>query len=212
MVYIFDMDGVLVRSAPVTIHAAQIILEEYGVVASPEEFTPFIGAGEARFIGGVAEAHGVSFVPEMKDKLNRKYAEIVEQELPPYPDGRLVLEELKKRGEQIALASSADMIKIKANLGAAGIPLSWFDAIASGEDAQQKKPAPDIFLAAARRLSADPGECLVIEDAVNGIEAARAAGIKVVTITSYFSREVLEANRPDAVIDNLSELLELEIG
>lgn len=211
MYYIFDMDGVLVRSAPVTVHAAQLVLAEYGVQAEPEEFAPFIGAGEARFIGGVAEAHGVSFVPEMKDKLNRKYAEIVDAELPPYPAGKEVLCALKKRGEKVALASSADMIKIKANLGAAGIPLSWFDAIASGEDAERKKPAPDIFLAAAKRIGAAPEECLVIEDALNGIEAARAAGMQVVAITSYFGRETLEKNNPDAVIDDLMELVDLTL-
>lgn len=212
MFYIFDMDGVLVRSAPVTIHAAQIILEEYGVIAKPKEFAPYIGAGEARFIGGVAEAHGIPFEPVMKEKLNRKYAEIVAEELPPYPAGKAVLEALKARGEKVALASSADMVKIKANLGAADIPLFWFDAIASGEDASRKKPAPDIFLAAARGLGADPKDCLVIEDAINGIEAARAAGMRVVAVTSYFDRETLKIHEPDGVIDDLMELLSLNLG
>ncbi len=211
MYYIFDMDGVLVRSAPVTIHAAQLILEEYGVKAEPSEFAPFIGAGEARFIGGVAEAHGIPYEPVMKEKLNKKYAEIVGDELPPYPSGKMILEKLKEQGVQFALASSADMIKIKANLGAAGIPLEWFGAIASGEDAEHKKPAPDIFLAAAKRLGADPCDCLVVEDAINGIEAARAAGMKVVTITSYFDRETLEKHKPDAVIDDLMEIPDLQI-
>ena len=211
MYYIFDMDGVLVRSASVTIHAAQLILEEYGVTAEPCEFAPFIGAGEARFIGGVAEAHGIPYEPVMKDKLNKKYAEIVGDELPPYPSGKMILEKLREQGANFALASSADMIKIEANLGAAGIPLDWFCAIASGEDAERKKPAPDIFLAAAKRMGAAPCDCLVVEDAINGIEAARAAGMKVVTITSYFDRETLEEHKPDAVIDDLMELLDLQI-
>jgi len=209
--YVFDMDGVLVRSASVTIHAAQLILEEYGITAEPSEFDPFIGAGEARFIGGVAEAHGLTYEPVMKEKLNNKYAEIVGDELPPYPSGKKVLEKLREQGVKFALASSADMVKIKANLGAAGIPLDWFSAIASGEDAERKKPAPDIFLAAAKRLGADPKDCLVVEDAINGIEAARSAGMKVVTITSYFDRETLKKHQPDAVIDDLMELLEVEI-
>ncbi len=211
MYYIFDMDGVLVRSAPVTIHAAQLVLAEYGVQAEPKEFAPFIGAGEARFVGGVAESHGVAYEPVMKEKLNRKYVEIVKAELPPYPAGKAVLVALKERGEKIALASSADMIKIKANLGAAEIPLDWFDAIASGEDAERKKPAPDIFLAAAKQLGAEPRECLVIEDALNGIEAARAAGMQVVAITSYFDRETLAKHNPDAVIDDLMELVDLTL-
>ena len=211
MYYVFDMDGVLVRSAPVTIHAAQLILEEYGIAAEPNEFAPFIGAGEARFIGGVAEAHGVAYEPVMKEKLNKKYAEIVGDELPPYPSGKMILEKLREQGVKFALASSADMVKIEANMNAAGIPLSWFDAIASGEDAERKKPAPDIFLAAAKRLGAEPCECLVVEDAINGVEAARLAGMKVVTITSYFDRETLKQNQPDAVIDDLMELLDLQI-
>ena len=142
---------------------------------------------------------------------NKKYAEIVGAELPPYPSGKKILETLREQGVKFALASSADMMKIEANLGAAGIPLSWFSAIASGEDAERKKPAPDIFLAAAKRLGADPSDCLVVEDAINGIEAARAAGMKVVTITSYFDRETLEKHQPDAVIDDLMELVAVTI-
>lgn len=207
MYYLFDMDGVLVRSEPVTSRAAIEVLKTYGVLAKREDFAPFVGTGEARFIGGVAEAYGLTYEPIMKDKLYENYLKFVQTDLEPYAGGRETLAALKERGEKIALSSSADMIKIKANMEVAGIPLSWFDAVTCGEDAERKKPFPDIFLATAEKLGADPKDCLVIEDALSGIQAAKSAGMHCVAITSYFSREQLMAEQPDGVIDELTEIL-----
>ncbi len=207
MFYLFDMDGVLVRSAPATMRAATEVLKEYGVLAKKEDFAPFIGAGEARFVGGVAEKYGVPYEPVMKDKVYEKYLQYVETDLEKIPFAPEVISALKERGEKVALSSSADMIKIRANMAAAGIKLDSFDVITCGEDAERKKPYPDIFLATAEKLGAEPGECLVIEDALTGIQAAKAAGMYCVAITTFFSRDALLAGGADRVIDGLMELL-----
>lgn len=211
MHYLFDMDGVLVLSEPVTRRAATQVLEEYGICAKKEDFLPFIGAGEARFVGGVAEAYGVPYEPAMKDKLYEKYLQFVSKELIPCAGCKEVIETLKNQGHKVALSSSADLIKIKANMDVADIPLCYFDAITSGEDAQRKKPFPDIFLATAERLGAEPAECLVIEDALNGIQATKAAGMRCVAITTSFSRQQLMEAGADAVIDSLMEIPALSI-
>jgi beta-phosphoglucomutase-like phosphatase (HAD superfamily) len=94
-------------------------------------------------------------------------------------------------GLKIALASSADPSKIKINLAEIGIPEETFHAIVSGLDLEHKKPAPDIFLKAAERLEVSPQECLVIEDAVSGVAAGKAAGAKVLALTTSFAAEQL---------------------
>ncbi len=209
MFYLFDMDGVLVRSAPATMRAAMEVLSEYGIRAKKEDFAPFIGAGEARFVGGVAEQYGVAYEPVMKDKVYEKYLQYVETDLEKIPFAPEIICALKERGEKVALSSSADMVKIRANMKAAGISLDWFDVITCGEDAERKKPFPDIFLATAEKLGADPADCLVIEDALTGIQAAKAAGMRCVAITTFFSRDQLIEGGADRVIDSLKELSEI---
>ena len=83
--------------------------------------------------------------------------------------------------------------EIEANLAKIGLPAAYWDALVSAEDAQRKKPAPDIFLAAARKLNAQPSRCVVVEDAVNGVEAAKAAGMRCVAVAQTFPREKLGA-------------------
>ena len=209
--YLFDMDGVLVYSAPVTMRAATEVLAEYGIVATKEDFRPFFGAGEARFVGGVAEKYGVPYEPAMKDKTYAKYVEYVKEGLAVYPGAKEVIATLKEKGHKVALCSSADFIKIEANMKVAEIPLCWFDALISGNDAQRKKPFPDIFLMAAKQLKAEPSDCLVIEDALNGIQAAKAAGMHCAAVTTYFNREQLMEEKPEAIIDSLYEIPDLTL-
>ncbi|MBQ4517909.1 MAG: HAD-IA family hydrolase [Clostridia bacterium] len=211
MNYLFDMDGVLVYSEPVTKRAAIEVLAEYGIQAKLEDFRPFIGAGEARFVGGVAEKYGVPYEPAMKDKTYAKYVEYVKEGLTVYPGAKEVLATLKAGGHKVALCSSADFIKIEANMKGADIPLDWFDALVCGDDAERKKPFPDIFLAAARLLEAEASRCLVIEDAINGIQAAKAAGMRCAAVTTSFNREQLTEEAPDFIIDSLNEIPDLAL-
>ena len=211
MYYLFDMDGVLFCSAPVTIRAATEVLKTYGVTAQKEDFIPFFGAGEARFIGGVAEKYGVAYEPAMKDKTYEKYLQYVKEGLVVYPGVKTVLETLKAEGHGLALCSSADRIKIEANMETAHIPLSLFDVIVSGSDVTRKKPSPDIFLSAAQKLLTNPKDCIVIEDALTGIQAAKNVGMACVAVTNSFSREQLADEQPDFIIDSLSELLHLNL-
>ena len=74
---IFDMDGVLVDSEPIICAAAIRALAEFGVAAKPDDFEPFVGAGENRFVGGVAELHGKTFVPEMKHRTYDWYLKLL---------------------------------------------------------------------------------------------------------------------------------------
>ncbi len=203
---IFDMDGVLVDSEPVIREAAILGLKEYGVHAVPDDFIPFVGTGEDRFIGGVAEKHGVFYQPEMKCRVYEIYLEIVRDRIKIYDGIHELLNLLCEKGIKTAVGSSADRIKVDANLSAAGIPADIFSAIVCGEDAENKKPAPDLFLKAAQAMGVNPADCIVVEDAVNGIKAAKLAGMKCIAVTSSFSLEQLIREKPDYICGNIPDV------
>lgn len=191
---IFDMDGVLVDSEPFIAEAAIRMFREKGVTVRPEEFRPFVGTGEDRFIGGVAEARGVRLdLPRDKARTYAIYLELIEGRLHPLPGVHGFVAECRQRGLALAVASSADAIKVRANLNEIGLPTAAFDVVIDGTQVSRRKPAPDLFLEASRRLALAPQECLVIEDAVAGVAAAKAAGSRCLAITSTFPTEQLSA-------------------
>jgi beta-phosphoglucomutase len=203
---IFDMDGVLVDTEPVINAAAIEGLKEFGVRAKPEDFIPFIGAGEIKYIGGVAEKYGLAYRPEMKDRVYEIYLQIVDKMLTVYPGTIDCLTNLNKDGIPMAVASSADRIKIDANLRASLIAPELFQVILSAEDVIHRKPAPDLFLTAAARLGIAPERCIVVEDALNGVQAAKSAGMVCIAVCTSFGKEQLTAAGADYVCDGMAEV------
>lgn len=195
---IFDMDGVLLNSEPFIARAARRMFAEKGLAVKESDFRPFIGAGEDRFIGGVAEKYGFILDPARdKARTYQLYLEIIRGQLRPLPGVAPFLAACRESGRRIALASSADQVKVNGNLREIGLDRDSFDAVVTGEDVARKKPDPEIFLLAAKRLGCPPAETLVVEDAVNGVTAARAAGARCLGLTTSFNREQLAAAGAD---------------
>jgi beta-phosphoglucomutase len=189
---VFDMDGVLVLSEPFIAAAAAQMFAEKGFTVRAEEFQPFIGAGEDRFIGGVAEARGIQLDPERdKARTYAIYLERIRGRLQPLPGARTFVESCRRRGLRLAVASGSDAVKVEANLREIDLAPTLFDAIVTGSEVARKKPAPDIFLEACARLRLESAVCLVIEDAVNGVRAAKAAGTRCLALTTSFTAEEL---------------------
>jgi beta-phosphoglucomutase len=211
---IFDMDGVLTDSEPLINLAAVTMFRERGVVVQPEDFLPFVGTGEDRYIGGVAAKHHVAIdLAAAKKRTYEIYLALVPDRLEAFPGARELVMNCRRAGYRTAVASSADLIKIQANLLKIGLPPEGWDAIVSAEDAEHKKPAPDIFLAAAGKLRLAPAECVVMEDAVNGIQAAKAAGMRCVAVAQTFPVEQLGAAdlvRPGLRAVSLADLCGVE--
>ncbi len=203
---IFDMDGVLTDSEPVINAAAIAGLREFGVNSCPDDFIPFVGTGEDRYIGGVAERYGVPYRLEMKRRVYEIYLEILPAMIKSFPGVDKLLRDLQAAGAALAVASSADRIKVEANLAAIAVSLNCFGTIVTGEDIVHKKPAPDIFLTAARQLDVPPANCCVIEDALNGVQAAKAAGMRCVAVETSFSASELRAAGADCVRTRLADL------
>lgn len=202
---IFDMDGVLTDSEPLINMAAIKMFEELGVNVKPEDFHPFIGTGEERYIGGVAEKYGLSLdLKAAKKRTYEIYLQLVPNHLNAFPGAVELVKECRRCGLKTALASSADIIKIKANMNKIGLPLEEWDCVVSAEDVTRRKPAPDIFLKAAEKMKLAPAECLVIEDAVNGVQAAKAAGMPCIAVAHTFPKEKLK--EADVVKIKISEI------
>jgi beta-phosphoglucomutase len=202
---IFDMDGVLTDSEPLINLAAVTMFREMGVVVQPEDFLPFVGTGENRYLGGVAEKYGLRLdIPPAKKRTYEIYLKLVPARLNAFPGACDLVRRCRAAGFKVAVASSADLIKIEANLHKIGLPPAEWGAIVCAEDVTHKKPAPDIFLAAARKLGVAPAECVAIEDAVNGIQAAKAAGMRCVAVAQTFTADMLSA--ADLVRRNVQEI------
>lgn len=201
---IFDMDGVLVFSEPLLTEACMKIFEDRGFQVRREEFKPFTGMGEARFMGGVAERHGIPFDPIAdKELVYQVFLEIMPGRLEPLPGVPDFIYKCKQAGLKVALASSADDVKVYPILKHIGIEPSDFDVIVTGSMVSRKKPAPDVFLEAVKRLEVPAASCLVIEDAVAGIEAALAAGCRALGLTTAFHDEILKEAGADWTAKNL---------
>ena len=193
---IFDMDGVLVDSEKFICKAACLMFEEIGLSVKPDDFLPFVGTGEDRYIGGVVEKYNVSVdIEAAKKRTYDIYLEIIQGTLQPLPGVHEFVKKCKDTGMKIAVASSADRRKVMGNLKEIGLPPDVFDTIVVGEDVSHKKPAPDIFILAANRLKLKPEECLVVEDAVSGVAAAKAAGSRCLALTtSFVQKELAQAD------------------
>lgn len=191
---IFDMDGVLLDSEPFIVKAATQMLAELGLKIQLEDFHPFTGTGEDRFLGGMAEKYNFPFdIKVGKNRTYDIYLELIKGKLNPLNGAREFIAKCQAADKKLAVASSSDLRKVMGNLAEIKIPADAFDAIVTGSDVVQKKPAPDIFLLAAKRIGLDPKDCLVVEDAPNGIAAGKAAGCKCLGITSSFTPDKLSA-------------------
>jgi len=203
---ILDMDGVLCDSEPFIAAAAiEMFRETYALTVRRDDFEPFVGTGEDRFIGGVAAKYGVHLtMPRDKQRTYAIYLDLIKGRLEPLPGAVEFIHACRRHRLRIAVATSADRIKLEGNLSQIGVPAETFDAVVTGEDVERKKPDPEIFLFAAEQLGLPPGRCLVIEDAPNGLRAGRAAGCRCLGIMTTFGDDALRAAGADRTAPDLS--------
>ena len=207
---LFDMDGVLIESEFLMRASAIHSLAQYGIAAKHEDFVEFTGMGEDKFVGGVAEKYGHTYTFDMKERAYDYFGEHV-KEMAHVPAGvKQMLEALHAKGLVLAVCSAADLRKVKYNIKAIGVDEHIFSALVTGSDVARKKPFPDIYLEGARRVGIDPKDCLVVEDAVSGIQAAHAAGMDAVGVPTTFSKEELtERVHPEYLLNEIKELTDL---
>lgn len=198
------MDGVLLDSEEYITRAGILMFQEKGFTVQESDFKPFTGMGENRFLGGVAEKHNIPFELE-KDKARTYtiYEEITRGKLAPLNGVKEFIARCRKKHLKLAVATSADDVKMRINLRETGLKEDLFDTLVNGLEVKHKKPHPEIYILTANRLGLHPEECLVVEDALSGMKAAKAAGCKCLAITSSFRAE--EFDQADWVVKDLSE-------
>jgi pseudouridine 5'-phosphatase len=180
---IFDLDGVLLDTEPLYTQAAQEIVGRWGKVFDWSLKVHTMGRsareGAEILLGGLDVPLGVdAYLRERDHRLEELFPQAAE-----LPGARAFVAALADRGLGLAVATSSDQAQFRRKT--AHHP--WFDAfrvVVCGDDPAvlHLKPAPDIFLTAADRLGTDPGDCLVVEDAPAGVEAAHAAGMQVLAL------------------------------
>ena len=204
---LFDMDGVLIESEFLMRDTSIQSLADYGITARHEDFLEFTGMGEDRFIGGVVEKYGHVYDKAMKERAYDYYGQRIKNEANVPAGVKQMLQTLHANGFILAVCSAADLRKVRYNIQAIGVEESLFTALVTGSDVVRKKPFPDIYLEGARRVGLDPKECLVVEDALSGIQAAHAAGMDAVAVPTTFTKEELQTQaKPEYLLNEIREL------
>ena len=202
---LFDMDGVLADSEAFICEAAMAMFAEHGLIVRADDFLPFVGAGENRYLGGVAALYGFPLdVERDKARTYALYGEFIKGRLEELPGARRFLAACRDRGLKAALATSADRVKMDHTLREIGLPPGAFDTLVNGLDVERRKPWPDIYREAARRLGLNAADCLVVEDAPNGVRAGKAAGSRCLGLTSSFTGQELREAGADWIAGDLA--------
>lgn len=211
---LFDCDGVIVDSEPALAQISAKVLNRHGWPALPEDFAPYIGTGEDTYIGSVVRKYDGEFNEDIKHEIYAVYVEDAVNFVTGFAGGVALIKKLGAESFPIVVASSADAIKVDANLRAIGLEHEDFTSVISGDMVERKKPWPDIYLKAAQDAGRPAERCIVVEDATAGIQAGVAAGMICIGFTSNCSAlQLLEAGAHyiaedfkaiSAVISNLS--------
>jgi HAD superfamily hydrolase (TIGR01509 family) len=210
---IFDCDGVLVDSEPIAQRLLLSTLAAAGVTLTPAEADAiFLGRSLATTREIVARDYGFSVSDAALDDMRLALYAAFRAELQPIPH---VVETLDALACACCVASSSQPERIELSLRVTGLWRRFEGRVFSATEVAQGKPAPDLFLYAAETLGYAPAACLVVEDSPAGIQAARAAGMRVVAFTggshaaSAQHRSAVAALAPDAVIDDMRALIPL---
>ena len=204
---LFDLDGVLIDSYRAHLESWQALARETGVTLTEEQFAEGFGSRSRdvlrRYWGEDISDERLRALDARKEAIFRECAA---RAFPAMPGARELLAGLSRDGFALAIGSSAPPENVEFAVDRLGCrPL--LGAIVTGADVQHGKPHPQVFLVAAERLGIAASTCAVVEDAPQGIQAARAAGMKVVALASTGRRpEELRAERPDRLVSHLSEL------
>lgn len=208
---IFDVDGVIADTESVNRQVSIRMFEELfglrGVRA--EDFAAGLGRGAEEYVKAAARAHDLELTPEqVRQAVQRRqdaFLDVLRTEpLPAYPGVlELIDAGLARNDFRLAIATSGTLEKSRATLEAAKISYAKMVYV-NGNDVTHKKPDPELFAVAAARMGLAAGRCVVIEDAPNGVEAAKAAGAKCIAVTNTMPAG--ELAQADMVCCSLAEI------
>ncbi len=201
---IFDLDGVLIDSGWAHKQAWFDLAEREGLEFSDKFFYDTFGMQNAQIIPMLLGRELASVeLEEMSEWKEQRYRDIVSERLTLSPGAERLLAELKEKGFRLAIGSSTPKANLELTFKCLKLD-NYINEYVTKEDVKNGKPAPDTFIRAAQKLSLLPKHCVVVEDAVHGIEAAKAAGMSVIALTTTRDRKDLSG--ADIIADSLDEL------
>jgi beta-phosphoglucomutase len=202
---LWDMDGVLVDTAELHFRTWLEALSTYDIPLTRESFRATFGMNNAGTLTALlGEAPSPELLAEIGERKERQFRQAIRGQVRPLPGVLPWLERLRSEGVRQAVASSAPPANIDVLLDELGLR-PFFDVIGSGSDLPAK-PDPSLFLQVARLIGVPPGRCVVVEDSVAGVQAARRAGMRCLAVTTTNPPHRL--GEADVVVERLDELPE----
>ena len=211
---LFDMDGLMVDTESLSTEAFISSAKAQGYNMTKEETLKVLGFTKANIYQFWIDYFQGTNVDGKK--LVDDHYEYIENVLYTVGPGKMpyveeLLKYLRENNYKIAVASSSDTADIKNNLEKTKLE-KYIDEIASGAEVENGKPAPDVFLLAAKRLGVDPKDCLILEDSKAGIKAGKASGAMVFMVPDMFTVDKECEDIADRILTNLGEVIEILEG
>lgn len=201
---IWDMDGVIADTAPYHFKAWHEVFRKSGVNFTEKDFKHHFGQRNDTIIRStLGQSISQDDLDNIANEKEANYRRLVAPNIEPLPGAINLIKLLDKNGVKMAIASSAPVANIRLIAGGLGID-NYFQAIVWGREVMEGKPSPQGFLLAAQKLGIEPGNCVVIEDAIAGVAAAKSAGMKCLAVTTTHPKENL--NEADLILDTLEEV------
>jgi len=202
---LFDMDGVLIDTGELHRESWYDLAEAEGFQMTDEIFYGTFGMQNHEIIPLLVGDVSREEIARMSDWKEARYRELAETRLVLLPGAEDLVKGLKEKGVRLAIGTSTPKVNLEFVLER--IPVKeLFDAFVTGEEVKRSKPAPDTFLKAAEKLHLPPDRCIVVEDAVQGVQSGKAAGMRVVAVTTTRTRKDLAEAQADRIVDSLDEL------
>lgn len=201
---IFDMDGVIIDSEPLHIKLEGELLEELGGTFDREKHNSLVGTTDYSMWSMFKDKFNLEpSVEEMVAIKRQRFIDNIDQ-IPLVDNFDKLIDSLYQEGYPMALASSNNRGAVNAIIKEFNLD-RYLKTSITGDEVDKGKPDPEIFLTAAKKLQLDPESCLVFEDANNGVEAAKAAGMKCIGLQNPNSGDQ-DLSRADLIIDDFKEL------
>ena len=213
---IFDFNGIILDDEPFHFRAMCDAVAQVGITITKEEYwNSYLPLDDWRCLAAICRAHTVELDPEQREAIliakSQNYRRLLRDQIPLFP-GAVHFVRSASQHYPLALASGARRDEIENTLQSAGL-FPCFRVVVAAEDFTRGKPHPDSFLLALERLNESlngqsspiqPRECLVIEDAIGGVEGARAAGMRCMAVSNSYARAQLMA--ADRIVGSLEEV------
>jgi beta-phosphoglucomutase family hydrolase len=199
---IFDVDGVLVDTGPIHFESWVKMASEIGIIFNKQFFEATFGQQSIyitrKLVGRNVDPNLVEKWAQLKETY---YREIVKDKIKPLPGVIELIKDLKANNFKLAVGSSGPPENVDLLLKSLKIE-KFFDSIITAADVQNGKPSPDVFLFASQEIYVKPENCVVIEDAPVGIEAAKIANMKCIALTTTYDN--VKLRRADLIVQDLS--------